>query len=100
MAYLIKCETPEDGWNMALGLIEGQGSKVRTEDNQMTKEFLNLLIEIKNPLAGWPFKGTWNLTKLNKYAAQLLEVSYDCKGFDYMYNERMGRQKYYVIKNL
>ena len=100
MAYLLRCDTVSEAWPIALDYIEREGSDVITEDGYLTREVLDFIISIKNPLEGWPFPGSWNLPKLDQYAEQLTTFSYDCKGFDYMYNERMGRQKFYVVKEL
>jgi len=90
----------KDAWKYALNFIEEHGNDVITKDNQLTREYLNMILEIKNPLGNFPFNGSWNIKKLDEYAKQLCEFSYDCKGFDYTYNERMGRQVYYIINEL
>lgn len=90
-----------DAWNCAINYIKNVGNNVITEDNKLTREIQNLIIEIKNPLEGFPIKNSgWDINALNVYAEQLLDFSYDCKGFDYTYNERMSRQIYYITKLL
>lgn len=90
-----------DAWNYAVNHIENNGCNVRTEDNKLTREVQNLVLEVRNPLSGYPIKGSsWDLAALAQYAEQLCTCDYDCKGFDYTYNERMGRQIYYLTKHL
>lgn len=90
-----------DAWNYIISYIKSVGSNVITEDYKMTREVQNLAAEIKNPLEGFPIKNSgWDINALNAYAEQLLDFSYDCKGFDYTYNERMSRQIYYITKLL
>lgn len=92
--------SPKTAWGWLMGQIYTFGELVITEDGQQTREVLNLGVEVYNPLSGWPFPGSWNQVKLDKYAADLLNFSYDLKGFDYTYSERMGRQVHYVIERL
>ena len=91
----------EQAWLYALSQIEKYGSEVITEDRQLIKEILGLELSINDPLAHFPIKGSnWDLPALNEYANDLCNFSYDLKGFDYNYCERMGRQVYYAIEHL
>jgi len=90
-----------DAWNYIINYIKRTGNNIITEDHKMTREVQNLVAEIKNPLEDFPIKNSgWDINALNVYAEQLLDCSYDCKGFDYTYNERMSRQIYYITKLL
>ncbi len=92
---------PSDAWLWALSQIQNKGTNIITEDNALIREVLNLKLTVKNPLQGFPIVGSgWNLPALDTYAAELCTFSYDCSGFDYMYNERMGRQIYYITEML
>jgi thymidylate synthase (methanogen type) len=92
---------PRDAWQYGLSQIERYGHNVVTEDNALIREFLNLRLEVVNPLQGYPLKDSgWDLPALEKYAQDLCEQSYDLKGFDYNYCERMSRQLYYAKKML
>lgn len=94
-------QTPYDAWQYALSHISQHGNNVITEDNALIRECLNLQLEIIKPLDGYPLVGSgWDLPALQKYASDLCEQSYDLKGFDYNYCERMSRQLYYVKKML
>jgi thymidylate synthase (methanogen type) len=96
-----KFQCPGDAWQYAISEIERAGSQIITEDNALIREVLNLRLEVLNPLHGYPIKGSnWDLPALEVYAADLCNFSYDCKGFDYTYNERMGRQIHYITKML
>lgn len=101
MTHFQEVSNSSSGWNYATNYIYYNGNNVITEDYKHTKEVQNLIIEIKNPLDGFPIKNSgWDINALNIYAEQLLDFSYDCKGFDYTYNERMSRQIYYITKLL
>lgn len=100
---MMRCNTfqyPAQAWDWAMGQIYVYGDSVVTEAGQLSREILNLGVEIHHPLDRWPFPGSWNLVKLDKYAEDLLNFSYDLRGFDYTYSERMGRQVHYVIQHL
>jgi thymidylate synthase len=101
MTHFKKVPDSSDGWNYAKNYINLNGNNIITEDQKHTKEVQNLVMEIRNPLDGFPIKNSgWDINALNTYAEQLLDFSYDCKGFDYTYNERMSRQIYYITKIL
>jgi len=101
MTHFQEVSNSASGWNYATNYIYYNGNNVITEDHKHTKEVQNLIMEIKNPLVGFPIKNSgWDINALNVYAEQLLDFSYDCKGFDYTYNERMSRQIYYITKLL
>jgi thymidylate synthase len=94
-------DNASDAWRYALGKIEQYGTNIITEDNQLIREILNIVLEIKDPLSGYPIYGSgWDLPALEKYANDLCSFSYNLKGFDYTYSERMGRQIYYIIEML
>ena len=101
MTHFQEVSNSASGWNYAINYIYYNGNDVITEYNKHTKEVQNLIMEIKNPLVGFPIKNSgWDINALDVYAEQLLDFSYDCKGFDYTYNERMSRQIYYITKLL
>lgn len=90
-----------DAWRYGLSQIEQHGYNVITEDKALIREFLNLHLEVENPLEGYPLKGSgWDIAALQEYANALCEQSYDLKGFDYNYCERMSRQLYYAKRML
>lgn len=92
---------PHDAWQYGLSQIERYGHNVITEDGALIREVLNLRLEVANPLQGYPLKDSgWDLPALEKYASDLCEQSYDLKGFDYNYCERMSRQLYYAKRML
>ena len=91
----------EHAWLYALNKIDREGTQVITENNQLTREILGLKMEILNPLGEFPIKNSgWDLPALKRYADDLVNFSYDLKGFDYTYCERMGRQVYYITEML
>jgi hypothetical protein len=63
---------PSDAWKWACGTIQSRGDLVKTEDGQLTKEIMNLMVAVLNPNEGWPIPGAgWDLAALNRYAEQL-----------------------------
>lgn len=101
MTHFREFNNSSSAWNYAVNYIQYNGNNILTEDNRLTREVQNFVLEVRNPLLGYPIKGSsWDLTALNQYSEQLLDFSYDCKGFDYTYNERMSRQIYYITKIL
>ena len=97
----MKFHQADQAWHYALDKIAANGSDVITENRQRTREVLNLFLEITNPLAGYPITGSgWDLPALEEYATSLCNFSYDLKGFDYTYSERMGRQIHYLTEML
>ena len=79
---------PSDAWKWACGTIQSQGDLVKTEDGQLTKEVMNLMVTVLEPSANWPIPGSgWDLVALDRYAEQLM--SGENPGFDYTYGERM-----------
>lgn len=94
-------QKPADAWQYALQQIKLNGIEVITEDRALIREVLNLHLEIQHPLMGFPIQGSgWDLPALDVYADELCTFSYDCRGFDYQYNERMGRQIYHITEML
>jgi len=89
---IIHHKTPESAWNYAMRMIHTYGNVVRTEDNRMTKELMNLVLTVNDPMkeSNWPIPGTsWrSIDALDEYAAQLLNP--DVNGFDYTYGNRIG----------
>lgn len=82
-------QTPGEAWNYAMRLIENFGDRVITEDGQLTKEVMNIMVTVLEPQAGWPIQGSgWDMAGLNKYAEQLLSGEND-SGFEYTYGERL-----------
>lgn len=92
---------PKNAWQYALNQISLNGSNIITEDNALIREVLNLQLEIQHPMDGFPIEGSgWDLPALDVYANDLCNFSYDLRGFDYNYCERMGRQIYHIIEML
>ncbi len=79
---------PSDAWKWACGTIQSRGDLVKTEDGQLTKEIMNLMVTVLEPSANWPIPGSeWDLAALDRYAEQLLSPKNP--GFDYTYGNRM-----------
>lgn len=88
MSHSFTWRYPADAWQWACNTIQSRGDLVKTEDDQLTREVLNLMVTVLEPQSGWPIPGSgWDMAGLNKYAEQLL-----CKenpGFDYTYGNRL-----------
>ena len=81
---------PSDAWQWACGTIQSRGDLVKTEDGQLTKEIMNLMVTVLEPSANWPIPGSeWDLVALDRYAEQLL--SSENPGFEYTYGERLRK---------
>lgn len=94
-------KTTIEAWNWGTGIINNHGIDVLSEDNELTREIRNMVIEITSPSVGWPIPNSgWNLTGLDNYAEQFLDFSEDPKGFDYRYGQRMGTQINKIIEML
>ena len=92
---------PADAWHYAITQIELHGDDIITEDNARIRELLNLRLKVLHPLEGYPIVGSgWDMHALEVYANDLCNFSYDLRGFDYNYCERMGRQIHYITEKL
>ena len=88
MAILKKVPTIKEGWKSLVKTIVKKGVEINDERGSLTKEILNTMVMIKNPLDTEPPEGYfWNGEKLDKYAEQFL--SDDKQGFIYTYGNRL-----------
>lgn len=88
MAIMIKVPTIKTGWESLVKRIMKNGVEIRDERGSITKEILNTMVNIKNPLATEAPKGYfWTGEKLDKYSEQFL--SSDKQGFIYTYGNRL-----------
>ena len=82
--------TPGAAWRWCIALIESHGSHVLTEDGQHTKEIRNMVLQVENPLTGWPIAGSgWNIPALDVYVRDQILGSENRTGFSYTYGERI-----------
>lgn len=109
MAELIEVSEIAEGWETLVRKIMKEGADIRDERGSLTKEILNVMVSIKNPLgksksenfylnsltdklAGIkdirvPEGYFWNGEKLEKYSEQF--ISSDIQGFVYTYGNRL-----------
>jgi len=88
MPILIKAPTITAGWQMLLRRIMERGNEVHDERGSLTKELLNTIVTIKNPLDTKTPEGYfWSGEKLERYSKQFL--SKDKQGFVYTYGNRL-----------
>jgi thymidylate synthase len=88
MAIMIKVPTIKTGWESLVKRIMKNGVEIRDERGSITKEILNTMVNIKNPLATEAPEGYfWTGEKLDKYSEQFL--SSDKQGFIYTYGNRL-----------
>lgn len=86
--------TPGAAWRWACDTIKRFGRKVTTEDNQDTKEIMNLVLQIENPATGWPIADSgWDLPALEVYFKKEILSGLNETGFDYTYGERIRGQE-------
>lgn len=88
MAIMIKVPTIKNGWETLVKRIIKNGVEIRDERGSITKELLNTMVNVKNPLDTESPKGYfWTGEKLDKYSEQFL--SSDKQGFIYTYGNRL-----------
>jgi thymidylate synthase len=90
MAILIKVPTIKTGWETLVKKVIKKGVEIEDERGSLTKELLNTVVMVKNPLDIEAPKGYfWSGEKLEKYAEQFL--SNDRQGFVYTYGNRLRK---------
>jgi thymidylate synthase len=90
MAIMIKVPNIKTGWESLVKRIMKNGVEIRDERGSITKEILNTMVNIKNPLDTESPEGYfWTGEKLDKYSEQFL--SNDKQGFIYTYGNRLRK---------
>jgi len=110
MAVLIEASEIADGWEALVRKIMSEGNKIRDERGSLTREILNTVVTVKNPLSSKMTEGYylnkiarsqsiknikvpegyfWRGEKLEKYSEQFL--SKDKQGFIYTYGNRLRK---------
>ena len=85
---MIKVPTIKTGWESLVKRIMNNGVEIIDERGSVTKEILNTIVNVKNPLDTESPKGYfWTGEKLDKYSEQFL--SNDKQGFIYTYGNRL-----------
>jgi len=85
---MIKVPTIKTGWESLVKRIMNNGVEITDERGSVTKEILNTIVNVKNPLDTESPKGYfWTGEKLDKYSEQFL--SNDKQGFIYTYGNRL-----------
>lgn len=88
MALMIKVPTIKNGWETLVKRIMSKGVEITDERGSTTKEILNTIVSIQNPLDSESPEGYfWTGEKLDKYSEQFL--SSDKQGFIYTYGNRL-----------
>ena len=84
MVLMLKVPTIKNGWESLVKRIMKDGVEITDERGSVTKEILNTMVNIKNPMDSESPKGYfWTGEKLDKYSEQFL--SSDKQGFIYTY---------------
>lgn len=82
--------TPGAAWRWCINMINQHGTPLLTEDGQKTKEIRNMVLQIENPLIGWPISGSgWDIPALDVYVRDQILGSENRTGFSYTYGERL-----------
>lgn len=85
---MLKVPTIKTGWESLVKRIMKDGVEITDERGSVTKEILNTMVNIKNPMDSESPKGYfWTGEKLDKYSEQFL--SSDKQGFIYTYGNRL-----------
>lgn len=88
MALMIKVPTIKSGWETLVKRIMSKGVEITDERGSKTKEILNTIVSIQDPLdSESPAGYFWTGEKLDKYSEQFL--SSDKQGFIYTYGNRL-----------
>jgi thymidylate synthase len=88
MVLMLKVPTIKTGWESLVKRIMKDGVEITDERGSVTKEILNTMVNIKNPMDSESPKGYfWTGEKLDKYSEQFL--SNDKQGFIYTYGNRL-----------
>ena len=88
MVLMLKVPTIKTGWETLVKRIMKDGVNITDERGSVTKEILNTMVNIKNPMDSESPKGYfWTGEKLDKYSEQFL--SSDKQGFIYTYGNRL-----------
>jgi len=88
MVLMLKVPTIKNGWESLVKRIMKDGIEITDERGSVTKEILNTMVNIKNPMDSESPKGYfWTGEKLDKYSEQFL--SSDKQGFIYTYGNRL-----------
>jgi thymidylate synthase len=106
MALLIEEDEIADGWETLVRRIMQDGKEIKDERGSLTREILNIMVSIRNPLGKSmtdyylgnmtgiknirvPEGYFWSGEKLEKYSEQFL--SKDQQGFVYTYGNRLRK---------
>lgn len=106
MAFLIEAEEIADGWMELVKKIMQEGKEIKDERGSLTKELLNVMVNIRKPLGKSiseyylsnlttiqnikvPEGYFWSGEKLEIYSQQFL--SKDLQGFVYTYGNRLRK---------
>lgn len=105
MALLIEADEIADGWETLVRKIMEEGQDIKDERGSLTKELLNIMVNIQNPLGKSlsdylsnmtriknirvPEGYFWSGEKLEIYSQQFL--SKDLQGFIYTYGNRLRK---------
>ena len=88
MVLMLKVPTIKNGWESLVKRIMKDCVEISDERGSVTKEILNTMVNIKNPMDSESPKGYfWTGEKLDKYSEQFL--SSDKQGFIYTYGNRL-----------
>jgi thymidylate synthase len=88
MVLMLKVPTIKNGWESLVKRIMKDGVEITDDRGSVTKEILNTMVNIKNPMDSESPKGYfWTGEKLDKYSEQFL--SSDKQGFIYTYGNRL-----------
>lgn len=86
---IIRANNISDAWYRGINLIWNQGNEVMDERGSKIKEYLNLMIVVKDPYTDRiPADISWNEERLEEYAKQLI-TGENVQDFEYTYGQRL-----------
>lgn len=103
---IVRASTISDAWYRGLNLIWNHGHGITDERGSNIREYLNLMIVIRDPyIDRIPKDISWNEERLEEYAKQLI-TGENVQDFEYTYGQRLRNwndqvdQIAYVIEKL
>ncbi|MBP2030524.1 thymidylate synthase [Methanohalophilus levihalophilus] len=86
---IVRANTITDAWYRGLNIIWNHGKVITDERGSKIKEFMNLMVTIKDPYKDEiPADIAWNKERLDEYAKQLI-TGENSQDFEYTYGQRL-----------
>ncbi len=81
--FTIETTKAEDAWNIILKQIMEFGDLVEDERELVTKELLNVIVTVNDPVNSVLPRGYLSVEKLKRYEQSFLDINNQFNGIDY-----------------